>query len=196
MARVQTRSCPRFPQIVVDRLGHTDNLQSLLKKFVADFLRPIASDGNNGVYAELFRIGNYLLGDIAHHFFAVLDLFVVKRITTVGGAKDRSSARQYATDFFQREFERFFRPDEAVEAIGDADDLPSIFQDGSFGGGANHVVQAGRVTASSSDTNAANVGHRNWPEILQDGSNGKTAITIIKYIALNGNLRVAVDGRN
>ena len=62
------------------------------------------------------------------HFLAVLDFSVVERVAAVGGAENRAAAGQNAGNFFQRELERFLRPDQAVEAIGNADDLPSIFQ--------------------------------------------------------------------
>ena len=84
----------------------------------------------------------------------------MKGIAAVGGAENGSATRQNAGNLFDREFERFFRPDEAVEAIGDADDLPSVLKDGSFGGGANDRVEAGSVSASGGDTDAANVRHR------------------------------------
>ena len=90
----------------------------------------------------------------------MLDFLVVKRVATVSGAEDCSSARQDTADFLEREFEGFFRPDQAIEAIGDADDLPSIFEDGGLGGGADDGVEAGRVSAAGGNTNTANVRHR------------------------------------
>ncbi len=115
-------------KIVVDGLGHTDDFQSLLEKLVADLLRSIAADGDDGVDAELGRVGDHLAGNVARNFLAVLDVLVVEGIAAVGGAEDRSAARQNAGDFLEREFEGFFRPDQAVEAIGDADDLPSVLE--------------------------------------------------------------------
>lgn len=56
---------------------------------------------------------------------------------------------------FQREFEGFFRPDQAVGAIGDADDLPFVLEDGGLGSGADHGVEAGRVAAYCGDADAA-----------------------------------------
>ena len=147
-------------KIVVDCLGHAYDLHSLLEKLVGDFLRAVAADADDGVDAQLARIGDDLSGNVAHDLLAVLHFFVVKRIAAVGGAEDGSSARQNAADFLEREFERFFRPDEAVEAIGDADDLPPVLQDGGFGGGADDGVEAGRVSASGGDTDTANVRHR------------------------------------
>ena len=91
------------------------------------------------------------------NFLAVLDALVVKGIAAVGGAENRAAAGQNAADFLEREFEGFFRPDQAVEAIGDADDLPSVLEDGGLGGGANDGVEAGRVPASGGDADAANV---------------------------------------
>lgn len=90
----------------------------------------------------------------------MLDFLVVERIAAVGGAEDGSAARQNAADFLEREFKGFFRPDKTVEAIGDADDLPSILEDGGFSGGADDGVKAGRVSATGCNTDTANVRHR------------------------------------
>ena len=49
-----------------------------------------------------------------------------------------------------------------VKAIGDADDLPSVLEDGGFGGGANDSIEAGSVPASGADTDTANVSHRQF----------------------------------
>src|SRR5271163_2766640 len=144
-------------KIVIDGLGNADDLQSLLKKVVADLLRTVAADGDDGVDAQLGGIGDDLAGNVARHFLAVLDSLVMKRIAAVGGAEDGAAAGQNSAHFLEREFEGFFGTDQAVEAIGDADDLPSVLDDGSLGGGANDGVEAGRVPASGIDADAANV---------------------------------------
>src|SRR6202050_5583665 len=147
----------RGRKIVVDGLGHADDLHSSQKKFVADLLRSVSADGDDGVDAELGGVGNHFPRNVAGHFFAVLDAPVVKGIAAVGGTENGSPARQNAGNLLDREFEGFFRPDEAVEAIGDADDFPSVLESGRFGGGANDRVEAGSVPASGGNTDAANV---------------------------------------
>src|ERR1700723_3116973 len=147
-------------KIIVDCLGSSYDLHSLLEKLIGDFLRSVAADADDGVDPQLSGIGNYLCGNVALHFPPALDLLVGKWIATVGGAENRAAARQNAADFLERELERFFRPDQPVEAIGNADNLPPIFKDGSFGGGANDGVKAGRISASGGDTDTANFRHK------------------------------------
>jgi hypothetical protein len=104
------------------------------------------------------RSRKIVVDGLAHHFLAVLGLFVVERIAAVGGAQNGAAARQDAGDSFERELERLPWPDEAVEAIGDADDLLAMLENA--GGGAYYGVEAGRVAASGNDADAADVGHR------------------------------------
>jgi hypothetical protein len=47
--RIEPERDFRGRQIVVDRLGHAHDLHALLEKFVADLLRPIPANRNNGV---------------------------------------------------------------------------------------------------------------------------------------------------
>src|SRR5712671_6803140 len=147
-------------KIVVDGLGHTHNLHALLEELVANFLRSIAADGNGGIDAQFARVGHHLIRDVARNLLAVLDHLEMKRFAAVGGAEDRAAAGQDAADFLQREFERLLRPDESVEAVGNADHLPSILEDGGFGGGAYDGVEAGSVSASGGDSDAANFRHK------------------------------------
>ncbi len=91
--------------------------------------------------------------------FAVFGGLVTERIAAVGGAEDGASAGQDAADVFEGEFARAFGPDEPVEAVGDADDLPLIFQDGGLDRGADDRVEAGGVAASGTDADGAD-GHR------------------------------------
>ena len=117
---------------------------------------------------SLARVGDDLVGDVADDFLAVFVGLVVEGIAAVGGAEDRAAAGQNAADVFEGELERFFRPDEAVEAVGDADDLPVVFEDGGLDGGADDGVEAGSVAAPGSDADTANVGHGigRWPLVL------------------------------
>lgn len=86
-------------RVVVDRLRHPRQLQSLLEKLVPDLLR----------------------------------------IAAIGRAQDGPAARQNAGDFVECEFERFFRPDQAIKAIRNADDLPFVLE--------NRGLVAARMTA-------------------------------------------------
>ncbi len=78
-----------------------DDLHSFLRKFVADLLRPIAADCDDGINAQLGGIGNDLGGNIARYFLAVLDGLVVERIAAVGGTENGAAARQNAADLLQ-----------------------------------------------------------------------------------------------
>jgi hypothetical protein len=69
----------RGRQIIVDRLGHAHDLRALLKKLVADFLRPIAANRNDGIDAQLLRIGDDLVGDVAHDLVSVFFRPVVEK---------------------------------------------------------------------------------------------------------------------
>ena len=81
----------------------------------------------------------------------------MKWVAAIRGAENRSAARHDAADFFECQFKGFLREDQAVEAIGDADDLPAILKDGGFRGGADYGVEAGRIAASGANADAANV---------------------------------------
>jgi hypothetical protein len=146
-------------KIVVDGLGHADDFQSLLEKLVSDFLRAVATNADDGVDAQLVRVGDDLSGNVARDLVAVDHAFVVKRIAAVGGAEDGASTGQNARNFLERKFESFFRPDEAVEAVRDADDFPAVAQDGGFRSGADDGVETGSVPASGGDANAFDVRH-------------------------------------
>jgi hypothetical protein len=87
-------------KIVVDGLGYAYDLHSLLRKFVTDLPRSVATDGDDGIDAQFHGVSDYLARNVAHHFFAVLDFLIVKRIATVGGAENRSPTRQNAADLF------------------------------------------------------------------------------------------------
>src|ERR1700722_1973040 len=126
---------------------------------MADGLRAVASDGDDRVDAQLLRIGDDLIGNVGHDLPLVFFLFVLERIAAIGGAENRSPARQNSTHLVQREFKRFLRPDETVEAIGNADDFPVVFEDSRLSSGANYGVEAGSVPASCSNANTANFRH-------------------------------------
>ena len=147
----------RGRQIVVDRLGHAHDLHALLEKFVADLLRPIPANRNDGVDAQLLGVGDDLVGDVAHHLLPVFFSPVVERIAAIGGAQNRAAARQNPAHAVERKLKRFLRPDQPVKTIGNADDFPLVFEDGSFGGGANDSVEAGCVPASGGNADTAYV---------------------------------------
>ena len=79
--------------------------------------------------------------------FAVIAGLVVEGIAAIGGAEDSPAAGEDSTYIREGEFARTFRPDEAVEAIGNTDHFPFVFEYGGFHGGTDHRVEAGRVAA-------------------------------------------------
>jgi hypothetical protein len=54
-----------------------------MEKFVADLLRPIPANRNDGVDAQLLRVGDDLVGDVAHDFLPVFFRPVVERIAAI-----------------------------------------------------------------------------------------------------------------
>ena len=126
-------------KIVVDRFGHAHDLHAALEKLQRDGLRALAADADYGIDSQLAGVGDDFIGNIASHFFAVLDGAVFEWIAAIGGAKNGAAARQNAAYMLQCEFVGFFRPDQSVEAVRDADDLPFVFQEGAF--------TAARITA-------------------------------------------------
>ncbi len=157
--RVESESQLRGRKIVIDGLGHAHNLQAFLKQFVPDLLRAVAADGDDGVNPQLAGVRDHLVGDVAHHLHAVLLGLVAEGIAAVGGAENRSAARQNAADAVERQLKRFFRPDQAIEAVRDSNDFPLVLKDGRLGGGANDRVEAGSIPASSSNADATYVRH-------------------------------------
>ena len=143
-------------EIVVDGLGHAHDLHALLKQFLGDGLRSVAADGDHRINAQFPRIGHHFIGDIELLFLAVLYRFEFERAAAIGGAEDGAAAGQNAADLFKGEFERLLRPDQAVKAIGNADDLPLVLQDGGLHRGTNHCIEAGSISASGRDSDAAN----------------------------------------
>jgi hypothetical protein len=75
----------------------------------------------------------------------ILGRLVLEGIAAVRGAEDGATARQDSAYVSELEFARPFGPDQAIEAIRNADDPPLIFQDGGFYDCAYNRVQAGRV---------------------------------------------------
>ena len=68
---------------------------------------------------------------------------MLERIAAVACPKNRAAARKNPAHVIQLELVGFLRPNQAVEAIRDADDSPFVLQDGPFDRGANHGIEAG-----------------------------------------------------
>ena len=51
-----------------------------MKKFEGNFLRAVTPDCDYGIDAQFARVGNNLIGNVAHNFLAVLDGTVAERI--------------------------------------------------------------------------------------------------------------------
>ena len=83
----------------------------------------------------------------------------LKGIAPIGGAQNGAAARQNAADVLERELVGFLRPDQSVETIRNADDLPLVLQEGALDHGANDGVEAGSVASAGADADTANVRH-------------------------------------
>src|SRR6059058_3927482 len=78
-----------------------------MKKFEGNFLRAVTPDCDYGIDAQLARVGNNLIGNIAHNFFPVLDRavaegiaqFVVPRIVPPRGRMPLTSLSVSSYDF-------------------------------------------------------------------------------------------------
>src|SRR6059058_5393945 len=78
-----------------------------MKKFDGNFLRAVTPDCDYGIDAQLARVGNNLIGNIAHNFFPVLDRavakglprFVVPRIVPPRGRMPLTSLSVSSYDF-------------------------------------------------------------------------------------------------
>ena len=97
----------RGRQVVSDRLGHAHQPQALLKKLVANFLRAVAANGDDGVDAQMLGIGDDLVRDVAHHFLSVFLSLVAEGVAAIGSAENRAAARQNPADPVEGELERF-----------------------------------------------------------------------------------------
>jgi hypothetical protein len=130
-------------QIVIDGLGNRNDLHALVKEFGRNLLRAVvATDGDDRVNSRFLRVGDDLVGNVADDFLAVLHRLVLKGITAVGGAEDGAAAGQDTAHALARQFKRALGPDQAVKAIGDANDLPVVFENGRLDDGANDHVES------------------------------------------------------
>src|SRR4051794_26110897 len=146
-------------EVVIDRLGNANNFHPFFEEVEGDFLGSIAADGDDGVNAQLGGVGDDLSRDVAHHFATVLDGFVTEGISAIGGAKNGSAARENAADIFERQLARALRPNESIEAIGNADHLPFVFEKSRLHGSADDSVQARSVSTPGADSDAADIRH-------------------------------------
>ena len=130
-----------------------------MKKFQRNGLRTFAADADHGVDPQLAGVGDYGVGNVANDFLAIFNGAVLERIAAIGGAENGAATRQNAAHILEGQFVGFFRPDQPVEAVRDADDLPFVFQDGAFHHGANDGIEAGCVAAAGANPNTADSGH-------------------------------------
>ena len=84
-------------------------------------------------------------------FLAVFLDYVVKRIASIGGSKNRAASWQDAGDRFHGQRNGPLRPDQAVKAVIDADHAPAVAQNRRADRAANHRVQAGAISPAVGD---------------------------------------------
>src|SRR4029077_11799629 len=113
------------------------------------------ADADHGIDAQLAGVDNNFVGNIARDFLSVFDGAVFEGIAAIRGTQDSAAARQNAAHILECEFIGFFWPDQPVETVRDANDLPLIFQEGGLHRRANHGVEAGGVPAASADSDTA-----------------------------------------
>jgi hypothetical protein len=70
------------------------------------------------------------LGIFTGYFRASLTDRVVKRIALAPGAQNRAAAGKNSRDRFDRQGNSLVRPDQPIEAILDAHNAPTVFNDG------------------------------------------------------------------
>ena len=126
---IETKSDFSGREVVVNGFGYAHDRHASTEKFECDGLRALAADADYRIDPELAGIGDDFIRNIARDFLAVFDGAVLEGIAAIGGAQDGAAARQNPADVLQREFVGFFRPDQPVEAVRDADDFPLIFQE-------------------------------------------------------------------
>ena len=114
-------------EVVINRLGYADHVQALALQIERDLLRAIATDHNKSVNPQLPGICDHLIGDVVRDFLAVFRGDVAEWIAAIGGAENRSAAREDSADVGQFQRARLVGPDEALEAILNADHLPVVF---------------------------------------------------------------------
>ncbi len=95
------------------------------------------------------------IGDVADDLDAVFNRLVAEWAATIRGAQDRAATREDAANVLEGEFAQFFRPNEAVETVGNAHDFPLVFEDCGFHGGPNDRVESGGVSAAGTDADSA-----------------------------------------
>src|SRR5579872_4700471 len=146
-------------KIVVDSFRHAHDLHALFEKLQRDLLRTISANADDGIDSELMRVGDHFVRNVAHDFHAIFNGAVAEGIAAVSSAEDSSATGQNSADIFEGEWPRFFGPDQAVEAVRNANDLPVVLEDGGFNDRADNRIQTGSVSAPGANADSADVRH-------------------------------------
>src|SRR5580700_8820676 len=145
--RIETESDLGGGKIIIDSFRYAHDLHALFEQLKRDFLRTISANADDGINSKLMGVGDNFVRNIAHDLDATFNRAVAKRIAAVGGAEDSSAAGQNPADVLEGEWPRFIRPDQAVEAVGNADDLPVVLEDRGFNDRTDNRIQTGSVSA-------------------------------------------------
>src|SRR6185369_9319891 len=157
--RVEAERDLRGRQIVVDRLGHAHNREALLRQVESDLLGAVAADDDQAIHAHGLGVANDFVREIAGDFLAFVLQLVIEWVATIGGAQDGAAARKDSTDVVQQQGLCLLRPDEAIEAVPDTNDFPTIFEDGGLNGCTDDCVQSRAVAAPCANTDLADIRH-------------------------------------
>ena len=146
-------------EVIVNGLGNADDGQTFGGQVEADLLGAIAADDHESVQAHDFGVMDDFVGEIAHCLMPVIADAVGEGIAAIGGAKDGPAAGQNAAHVIQHQGTAFFRPDEAVKAVANANDFIAILEDGGFNGGADDCVETRAVSPAGTDANFSDLSH-------------------------------------
>ena len=91
---------------------------------------------------------------------------IFERIAAIGGTQDGAAAGQNTAHVTEQEGAAFFRPDESVKAVADADDVVTILEDGGFHRGSDDGIETGTVSSASADADFSDFSHSIFSEMI------------------------------
>jgi hypothetical protein len=146
-------------KVVVDGLGNSDDGEALLGEIETDLLSAVTADDNQRVKPHGLCVVDDFVGIVADGFDAIVVDAIGEGIATVGGAEDRSATGQNAAHIIEQQGAVLLRPDEAVKAVVNTNDLVAVLEDGGFYGGANDCVETGTVPSAGADADFSDLRH-------------------------------------
>ena len=144
-------------KIVVNRFGDADHVEPSAAEIACDAERAVTANDDHGVKAEALPIFAAEAGIIGDGLIVIVVGGIGERIAAVCGAENGAAAVDEATNGLERKLDGALGPDEAVESIADADDLPAVLTDGGIDDAADDSVEAGAIAAAVGKAEYANL---------------------------------------